>query len=93
MYEQMNLFTMMMPTVETKATWCYDNTIVEASKPKPWMNRLVPDGEYVVDVGGHPLVLKPTKLKVDGIAQGHQFYHYLIDGRVYSGIFVGAEKE
>ena len=52
----------------------------------------VPDGEYVVMVGTHPLVMRKTKLAVDEVPEGHQFYHYLIDGAVYAGIFVGKEN-
>lgn len=52
----------------------------------------MPDGEYVVMVGTHPLVMRKTKLAVDEVPEGHQFYHYLIDGAVYAGIFVGKEN-
>lgn len=47
---------------------------------------------YVVMVGTHPLVMRKTKLAVDEVPEGHQFYHYLIDGAVYAGIFVGKEN-
>ena len=56
------------------------------------MKQLVPDGESVVMVGTHPLVMRKTKLAVDEVPEGHQFYHYLIDGAVYAGIFVGKEN-
>lgn len=47
---------------------------------------------YVVMVGTHPLVMRKTTLTADEIPEGHQFYHYLIDGAVYAGIFVGKEN-
>ena len=53
---------------------------------------LLPDGEYVVMVGTHPLVMRKTTLTADEVPEGHQFYHYLIDGAVYAGIFVGKEN-
>ena len=43
-------------------------------------------------VGTHPLVMRKTKLTADEVPEGHQFYHYLIDGAVYAGIFVGKEN-
>ena len=50
---------------------------------------LVPAGEDVVMVGGRPLVLRPVALRAEDIQEGHRYYHYLIGGRVYAGIFVG----
>lgn len=34
-------------------------------------------------VGTHPLVMRKTTLTADEVPEGHQFYHYLIDGAVY----------
>ena len=50
---------------------------------------MVPDGEYVVDVGEHPLVLRPAGLQEEEVEPGHHYRHYLIGDRVYAGIFVG----
>ncbi|MBP3398820.1 MAG: hypothetical protein J6K75_03580 [Erysipelotrichaceae bacterium] len=54
-----------------------------------WMKRLVPRGEYVIDIGEHPMVLKPTTLKEKDIPNGHHFYHFRINDEIYTGVFVG----
>ena len=63
-----------------------------ARSPEPWMNNLVPEGEYFVEIDGHPLVLRPTKLTPDGVPEGHRYYHFLIGANIYAGIFVGCGK-
>lgn len=70
----------------------YMPTTRKAKPVSDWMKKLIPDGKYVVDVGGHPLILRPTDVKESEIQEGHEFYHYKIDGRIYSGIFVGREN-
>ena len=55
------------------------------------MKRLVPKGEYIVMVGPYPLMLRPTPVRAEDIEAGHRYYHYTIDGRVYSGIFLGRD--
>lgn len=94
MYEQLDLYSLIdpMPDAVTAAVSCFDR-ITEAilTAPNELCRRLVPDGEYVVDVGGHPLVLRPTKLKESEIPQGHHFYHYRVGERIYAGIFVGID--
>lgn len=87
MFGQLSLFN----TTDCKAICCMDRKRVTATEPESWMKRLVPKGVYVVMVGIHPLVLYPTKLKADDIPEGHHYYHYLIGGTVYAGIFVGRE--
>jgi len=32
------------------------------------------------------------ELTADEVPEGHQFYHCLIDGAVYAGVFVGKEN-
>lgn len=91
MWEQTTLFAP-PPITGTPAISLFDNTTHSSEQPSEWMKRLVPDGEYVVMVGTHPLVMRKTKLAVDEVPEGHQFYHYLIDGAVYAGIFVGKEN-
>ena len=86
---QLSLFDNLLPETAT-AVSCMDQAEVTATKPEGWMLRLVPDGEYMVKVGNHPMVLRPTRLKQAMIEKGHEFYHYLIGSRIYSGIFVGA---
>lgn len=87
-FEQMSLFC---PNEEAEAICCMDGGRTTASAPEGWMKRLVPAGEYVVMVGVHPLVLRPVPLRAEDIQGGHHYYHYLIDGQVYAGIFVGEE--
>lgn len=56
------------------------------------MLSLVPDGEHVVDVGEHPLVLRPADAcQPEEIRPEYRYCHYLIDGQVYAGVFVGEE--
>ena len=90
-WEQMTLFAP-LPITGTPAISLFDHTTHSSEKPSEWMKQLVPDGEYVVMVGTHPLVMRKTKLAVDEVPEGHQFYHYLINGAVYAGIFVGKEN-
>ena len=75
--------------VSATCLWEYDPAARTAERPSPQMKRLVPAGDYVVRVGDHPLVLCPTSLKPSEVPEGHRFYHYLVGGRVYSGVFVG----
>lgn len=91
-YEQLSLFDLCTAADEA-ATSCWTGVKTVARKVEGWMKRLVPDGEYVVDVGGHDCVLRPTKLSAADIPQGHAFYHYQIGGRIYAGIFVGRETD
>ena len=90
-WEQMTFFAP-LPITGAPAISLFDHTTHSSEKPSEWMKQLVPDGEYVVMVGTHPLVMRKTKLAVDEVPEGHQFYHYLIDGAVYAGIFVGKEN-
>lgn len=50
-------------------------------------------GEYVVDVGEHPLVLRPADAQPSEIRPEYRYCHYLICGKVYAGIFVGRETD
>lgn len=86
-YEQMSLFC---PCDKAEAICCMDGQHTTASIPEDCMKRLVPSGEYVVMVGAHPLVLRPVALRAEEIPEGHHYYHYLVGGRVYAGIFVGS---
>lgn len=88
-YEQLSMFDL-MPTCGTTAVCCgFDHEELPASPLDDWMQRIVPDGVYVVYVGVHPLVLRPTKRKENSIPEGHHYYHYAIDGEVYAGVFIG----
>lgn len=75
------------------AVCCEDGKEVPARGLEDWMTVLVSDGEYVIDIGEHPLVLRPTATAADEIPAGNRYYHYTIGPQVYSGIFVGREKE
>ena len=61
-YEQLSLFSLVLPD-EATAICLMGRTERTARKPEAWMLGLVPDGEYVVDVGEHPLVLRPAGLR------------------------------
>lgn len=78
--------------VSATCLWACDQKPRSAELPTPQMKRLVPAGEYVVQVGDHPLVLYPTNLSPSDVPEGHRFYHYLVNGRVYAGIFVGVRE-
>lgn len=90
-WEQMTFFAP-LPITGTPAISLFDHTTHSSEKPSKWMKQLVPGGEYVVMVGTHPLVMRKTTLTADEVPEGRQFYHYLIDGAVYAGIFVGKEN-
>ena len=49
-------------------------------------------GEYVVQVAGHPMVLRPADGTEETIPDGHRYYHYTIGNRLFSGVFVGRAK-
>lgn len=88
MLEQLSLFDIDIPD-DLTAVCCMDMRAAQARKPDAWMKDIVPDCEYVVAVGIHPLVLRPTRMSVADIPEGHSYYHYQIDGRVYAGVFIG----
>ena len=90
MFEQISLFDLLPEG--TVARCSMDGRTAPANRPEPWMKRLVPNGEYFVRVGGHPLVLKPTRIQEEDIPEGHQYYHYTIGGQVYAGVYVGEEN-
>lgn len=89
MMKQLSLFI----AEDAVAVCCEDGKVLPARELEDWMSTLVPDGEYVIDIGNHPLVLRPTATAADKIATGHRYYHYMIGPQVYSGIFVGREME
>lgn len=91
-YEQLSIFTKPLPD-EAPAICLADGIQKTARKPEGWMLSLVQDGEYVVDVGEHPLVLCPADVQPDEIRPEYRYCYYLICGKVYSGIFVGRETD
>lgn len=88
-WEQLSLFG--RDVAEVPAVSLFDGEEYGAEEPAAWMKKLVPDGEYFVMVGVHPLVLRATDMRCEDVQEGHRFYHYQIDGTVYAGIFVGKE--
>lgn len=88
-WEQLSLFPREISG--TLAISLFDGDEYGAKEPTVQMKKLVPDGEYFVMVGVHPLVLRATKLKCEEVPDGHQFYHFQIGDTVYAGIFVGEE--
>lgn len=86
--EQLSLFTMLAPVPPAVAVCCMDGARVTAMPAESWMQRLVSGGEYAVQVAGHTLVLRPADGTAESITAGHQYYHYTIGGRLFSGVFV-----
>ena len=92
--EQMSFFSMLAaPTLPQVAVCCMDGTRAYAAPAESWMKRLVQGGEYVVQVAGHPMVLRPADGTADGVPAGNRYYHYTIGERLFSGVFVGRDKE
>lgn len=84
--EQLSLFD---TASGTAAVNLFDGRKYGATEPTDLMKRLVPRATYAVVVGDHQQALVPTSLKPSQIPEGHEFYHYMIDGNVYAGTFVG----
>lgn len=87
--EQLSFFTPVCPVV---AVCCMDGQQEDAEPVESWMKRLVPGGEYFVRLAGHPMVLKPAPGSADSVPKGHEYYHFTIGRKLYSGVFVGREK-
>lgn len=88
--EQLSFFSMLAaPALPQVAVCCMDGDRADAAPAESWMKRLVQGGEYVVQVAGHPLVLRPAESTADAIPAGHSYYHYTIGERLFSGVFVG----
>ena len=90
--EQLSLFQYDTPA-EVEAICLFHGERATAKPLTDWMKRLVPEGEYVVMVGPYPLVLRPAHGRKEDVRVGHEFYHYIVDGRLYAGIFVGSDIE
>lgn len=91
--EQLSFFSMLAaPTLPQVAVCCMEGTRADAAPAEGWMKRLVQGGEYVVQVAGHSLVLRPANCPADDVPAGHRYYHYTIGERLFSGVFVGRER-
>jgi len=88
-YEQLSLFDAVSGTV---AVSLFDGRKYGVAEPTDLMKRLVSRAAYAVMVGDHSQALVLTELKPNQIQKGHEFYHYMIDGNVYAGTFVGRES-
>lgn len=88
-FEQLSLFDLVK--IENGATSCFTGKTEPLESMTDLMKKLVPDGEFFVYVGAHPMVLRRTKLKREEIPEGHEFYHYTVGEKIYAGIFVGPE--
>lgn len=75
----------------TTAVNLFSHGKIQTKDVADWMKRLVPKGEFLVMVGKYPCVLQRTKMKPEEVSKGLEFCHYLVDGAVYSGTFVGSE--
>lgn len=91
-FEQLSLFAIDLLD-DAPAICLMDGIESTAKKPDDWMLSLVPEGVYVVEVGKHPLVLRPVDAKPEDIRPEYRYFHYLICGKVYAGIFVGRETD
>ena len=89
--EQLSFFS--LPAQPAVAICCMDGQRTTAATAENWMKRLVQGGEYVVQVAGHPMVLRPADGTEDDVTAGHRYYHYTIGERLFSGVFVGRDKE
>lgn len=75
----------------TTAVNLFSHSEFQAKDITAWMMRLVPKGEFLIMVGKYPCVLQRTKMRPEEVSKGLEFCHYLVDGAVYSGVFVGSE--
>lgn len=90
--EELSLFAMLIPEPSAVAVCCMDGSRTDAEPAESWMQRLVPGGEYAVQVADHSLVLRPADGTAESVPAGHRYYNYTIGERLFSGVFVGREK-
>lgn len=88
--EQLSFFS--LPAQPAVAVCCMDGNRADAAPAESWMKRLVQGCEYSVQVAGHPMVLRPADGAEDDVPAGHQYYHYTIGERLFSGVFVGRDR-
>ena len=95
-YEQLCLFEMpceikIGPTlgVPTLARNCFLGTVAPIRAINEYEAKLIPKGKYAIENKGPNEILYPVSIDEADIPIGHQFYHYIIDGDVYAGIYVG----
>lgn len=76
-----------------EAVSLFDGEVKHAHEPDDQMKKFIPKGTCYVMVARYPMVLTKTELKPDAVPEGHEFYHYMIDGEVYAGIFFGGAND
>ena len=89
-YYQFNLFDDFPQKPCVVAINCFTREAVPAEEPEHWMLRLIPNGDYAVKIGEHSMVLRRLKSAASKIPAGLEYCHYLINGFLYFGVFVGA---
>ena len=87
-YRQLSLFDL-VPRNQPGAINLMSGETKSTLPMADWMERLVPEGEFLVMVGKYPCVLRRTDLRRSEVKQGHEFYHYDVGGAIYAGVFVG----
>lgn len=85
-FYQFSLFDDLLAKTTALAINCLSRDSVYVEELEPWMLKLVPDGIFAAQYGGHRLVLK--KKETENIPVGYEYCHYLINGAVYVGIYV-----
>lgn len=50
-----------------------------------WMRALVLDGEWHINMDGHPAVLRA----VQEVPEGQEYYHFRVGEKLYGAVFVG----
>lgn len=93
-FEQLSLFSQLScsekPNSSVTVVSCMDGKAAPTVRLEAWMTKLVPNGEYAIDIGAPlPMILRPVRGTARSVPKGHEFYHYMIGQKLYAGIFVG----
>lgn len=68
----------------------FDGSQYSVQEPEGWMRNLVQGAQYLIYLGGHPVVLSPINPK-NKIAPGLEYIHYKVGDDIYSSIGVGKD--
>lgn len=88
---QLSLFDEERMPAGTVAQRLFDGKTVETEAVPDWVLRLVPETVAVIRIGDSLCALCKSPLAPEQVQQGHEYSHYLINGSVYAGTFVGAD--
>lgn len=91
MYVQLTLFDEEQVQAGTAARSLFDGSETKTEDVPGWVLRIVPEAAALIHVGDQPCALQKKPLTQEQVQRGHEYYHYLINGSVYAGTFVGAE--